>query len=134
MQTASLGVATQVKLSAFKSGHFAAELFERTNSQKNVRQRAHFAAIFQEMVEEYKPHGPIEFTMLEVLAVNYFLWRYWIMEHLQHATTEARQESDDYKEWQQRENNYKNIRIGEQTRHNTPQGIGICFTSVKPMR
>jgi hypothetical protein len=107
----------------FKSEHFAAELFERTDWQKDAWKRAHFAAIFQEMVDEYKPRGAIEVTMLEVLAVNYFLWRYWIMEHLQCATTEARQESDDYKEWRQRENNHKNIKVGRQTRQarNSPQ-------------
>jgi len=44
----------------FKSGHFAAELFERTDWQKNVWKRAHFVAVFQMMVESYKPRDAIE--------------------------------------------------------------------------
>src|ERR1044071_3610663 len=37
----------------FLSGHFAAELFERTDWQKNVWKRAHFVAVFQMMIESY---------------------------------------------------------------------------------
>jgi hypothetical protein len=86
-------------LADFKSGHFAAELFERTDWQKDVWQRAHFVVIFQEMVDEWKPRGAIELSMVEVLAVNYFLWRYWVMEHLQRAKSEPRTESYDYEKW-----------------------------------
>jgi hypothetical protein len=86
-------------LADFKTGHFAAELFERTDWQKNVWPRAHFVAIFQGMVDEWKPRGAIEMTMVEVLAVNYFLYRYWVMEHLQRTKSEPRRESWDYQEW-----------------------------------
>jgi len=51
------------------------------------------------MVEEWKPRGAIELSMIEVLAVNYFLWRYWVMEHLQRAKSEPRRESQDYQQW-----------------------------------
>jgi hypothetical protein len=87
----------------FKSGHFAAELFERTEWQKNVWKRAHFVAVFQMMVESYKPRDAIEHQMVEMAAVEYFLWRHWTQEHLQRATSEPRRESYDYKEWRERE-------------------------------
>src|SRR5205814_3815297 len=83
----------------FTSGHFAAELFERTDWQKDVWKRAHFVAVFQMMVESYKPRNAIEHQMVEMAAVEYFLWRHWTAEHLQRATTEPRRESYDYKEW-----------------------------------
>jgi hypothetical protein len=50
----------------FKSGHFAAELFERTDWQKNVWKRAHFVAVFQMMIESYKPRDAIEHQMVEM--------------------------------------------------------------------
>jgi len=87
----------------FKSGHFAAELFERTDWQKNVWKRAHFVAVFQMMVESYKPRDAIEHQMVEMAAVEYFLWRHWTGEHLQRATSEPRQESYDYREWREKE-------------------------------
>jgi hypothetical protein len=67
-----------------------AELFERTDLQKSPWQRAHFVAVYQEMIDEWNPRGAIELSMIEVLAVNYFLWRYWVTEHLQRATSEPR--------------------------------------------
>ena len=60
----------------FLFGHFAAELFERTEWQKNVWKRAHFVAVFQMMIESYKPRDAIEHQMVEMAAVEYFLWRH----------------------------------------------------------
>ena len=48
------------------------------------------------MVEQYQPQGAIDYTMIEVLAVNYFLWMYSTEEHLKRATTEPRRENYDY--------------------------------------
>ncbi len=87
----------------FLSGHFAAELFERTEWQKNVWKRAHFVAVFQMMIESYKPRDAIEHQMVEMAAVEYFLWRHWTQEHLQRATTEPRRENYDYKEWREKQ-------------------------------
>jgi hypothetical protein len=87
----------------FESGHFAAELFERTGWQKNVWKRAHFVAVFQMMVEAYDPRDAIELQMVEVAAVEYFLWRHWTQEHLQRAMSEPRRESYDYQEWREKE-------------------------------
>jgi hypothetical protein len=97
----------------FMSGHFAAELFERTDWQKNVWKRAHFVAVFQMMIESYKPRDAIEHQMVEMAAVEYFLWRHWTQEHLQRATTEPRQESYDYKEWREKQKEVWCRRSGE---------------------
>ena len=86
----------------FETGHFAAQLFEQTEWQRDVWKRAHFAAIFQVMVESYEPRTALELQMVEIAAVEYFLWRHWIEIHLQRATTEPRRESYDYKEWAER--------------------------------
>jgi hypothetical protein len=86
-------------LKDFKSGHFAAEMFERTNWQKDVWKRAHFVVIYEEMIEAYKPRDAIEQSMVEMVAVHFFLWRHWVTEHLLRSTTEPRRESHDYKEW-----------------------------------
>ena len=83
----------------FTSGHFAAELFERTDWQKNAWKRAHFVAIFQMMVESYNPRNAIEHQMVEMAAVEYFLWRHWTAEHLQRATTDPRYESPEFREY-----------------------------------
>jgi hypothetical protein len=86
----------------FKSGHYAAELFERTDWQKNVWKRAHFVAVFQMMIESYKPRDAIEHQMVEMAAVEYFLWRHWTGEHLHRATTDPRYESHEFGEYKRR--------------------------------
>jgi hypothetical protein len=86
-------------LNDFKSGHFAAEMFERTAWQKDVWKRAHFIVIYEEMIEAYKPQDAIEHSMVEMVAVNFFMWRHWVQEHMQRATTEPRRESYDYQQW-----------------------------------
>jgi len=83
----------------FKSGHYAAAMFESTDWQKNPWKRAHFVAIYEEMVADYKPRGAIEHSMVEMVAVHYFLWQHWVTEHLKRATTDPREESRDYAEW-----------------------------------
>jgi hypothetical protein len=89
-------------LNDFKSGHFAAEMFERTDWQKDVWKRAHFVVIYEEMIAAYQPRDAIEHSMVEMVAVNFFLWRHWVTEHMQRATTEPRRESYDYQEWAKR--------------------------------
>lgn len=96
----------------FETGHFAAAMFEHTEWQKDVWKRAHFVAVYQEMISEYQPQGAIEHSMVEMVTVNYFLWQHWVGEHLQRATTEPRLESQDYQEWRQREENWKCGRRG----------------------
>ena len=49
------------------------------------------------------PRDAIEHQMVEMAAVEYFLWRHWTAEHLQRATTELQRESYDYKEWREKE-------------------------------
>ena len=41
--------------------------------------------------------------MVEVAAVEYFLWRHWTAEHMQRATSEPRRESYDYNEWREKQ-------------------------------
>lgn len=89
-------------LNDFKSGHFAAEMFERTDWQRDVWKRSHFVVVYEEMMKAYEPRDAIEHSMVEMVAVNFFLWRHWVQEHLQRATTEPRRESHDYQEWVKR--------------------------------
>jgi hypothetical protein len=55
------------------------------------------------MLEDWKPRGAIEHSMIEMLAISFFLYHHWIGEHMQRATTEPRRESWDYQEWRRKE-------------------------------
>jgi hypothetical protein len=64
------------------------------------------------MIESYKPRDAIEHQMVEMAAVENFLWRHWTAEHLR-ATTEPQRESYDYKEWREKEKRTWCRRSGE---------------------
>lgn len=73
----------------FKSGHFAAKLFERTEWQRDAWKRAHFVAVRDSFIEQFRPQGGIDYSMIDILAVLFFLWMYWTEEHIERATTEG---------------------------------------------
>jgi hypothetical protein len=73
----------------FKSGHFAAGLFERTEWQREAWKRAHFIAVRNSFIEQFKPQGGIDYSMIDILAVSFFLWMYWTEKHIERETTEG---------------------------------------------
>jgi hypothetical protein len=83
----------------FLGGHLVAQVFETTDWQRNPWKRAQFIAVREGFAEQFQPQGAIDCSMIDMLAVNYFLWIHWTEEHLRRATTEPRRESQDYREW-----------------------------------
>jgi hypothetical protein len=73
----------------FKSGHFAAQIFEGTDWQRDPWKRAHFIAIRDSFIEQFKPQGGIDYSMIDMLAVTFALWMHWTQVHIDRATTEA---------------------------------------------
>jgi len=74
----------------FKSGHFAAQIFEGADWQQDPWKRAHFIAIRDSFIEQFKPQGGIDYSMIDMLAVTFALWMHWTETHMHRATTEAR--------------------------------------------
>ena len=74
----------------FKSGHFAAQIFEGADWQQDPWKRAHFIAIRDSFIEQFKPQGGIDYSMIDMLAVTFALWMHWTEVHIHRSTTEAR--------------------------------------------
>jgi hypothetical protein len=74
----------------FKSGHFAAQVFERADWQQDPWRRAHFIAVRDSFIEQFKPQGGIDYSMIDMLAVTFALWMHWTEVHMYRCTTEAR--------------------------------------------
>jgi hypothetical protein len=73
----------------FKSGHFAAEIFEGSEWQQDPWRRAHFIAIRDSFIEQFNPQGGIDYSMIDMLAVTFTLWMHWTEKHMHRATTES---------------------------------------------
>ncbi|HEX5731517.1 MAG TPA: hypothetical protein VF131_01690 [Blastocatellia bacterium] len=73
----------------FKSGHFAAQIFEKAEWQRDPWRRAHFIAVRDSFIEQFKPQGGIDYSMIDMLAVTFTLWMHWTQVHMHRSTTEA---------------------------------------------
>jgi hypothetical protein len=71
----------------FKSGHMAAEIFEKADWQRAPWKRARFIAIRDSFVEQFKPQGGIDYSMIDMLAVTYAMWMHWSETHVHRATS-----------------------------------------------
>src|SRR5215211_1978649 len=74
----------------FKSGHFAAQIFEGSDWQQDPWRRAHFIAVRDSFVDQFKPQGGIDYSMIDMLAATFALWMHWTEVHMNRSTTEAR--------------------------------------------
>jgi hypothetical protein len=72
----------------FKSGHFAARAFESAELQQDPWKRAQFIAVRDSFVEQFKPQGGIDYSMIDMLAVSFTFWMHWTQVHNERATTD----------------------------------------------
>lgn len=79
-----------------------AKVFETTDWQRDPWKRAQFVAVRQGFIEQFQPQGAIDCSMIDMLAVNYFLWMHWTEEHLRRATTEPRRESQEFQDYKRK--------------------------------
>jgi hypothetical protein len=85
----------------FESGHYIAKLFEHNPHLNDPARRAEMLAIRESMHEQWKPQGGIEVSMVDTMAVSYFMMMFWIKKAAKMSTTDPRMESWDYRQWKQ---------------------------------
>jgi hypothetical protein len=72
----------------FKSGHFAAQVLESAELQQDPWTRAKFIAVRDSFVEQFKPQGGIDYSMIDMLAMSFTFWMHWTQVHNERATTD----------------------------------------------
>lgn len=85
----------------FESGHYIAKLFEHNRHFNDPACRAEVLAIRESMHEQWKPQGGIEVSMVDTMAVSYFMMMFWIKKAAEMSTTDPRTESWDYRQWRE---------------------------------
>src|ERR1044072_5118206 len=83
----------------FESGHYIAKLFEHNPHLNDPARRVEMLAIRESMQEQWKPQGGIEVSMVDTLAVSYFMMMFWVKKAAKMSPTDPRMESYDYREW-----------------------------------
>jgi hypothetical protein len=83
----------------FCSGHMAAEVFKSSDWLGSVWLRAQFLATRDSFIVEYKPEGGIEFALIDLLAMSFFMQNYWAEMSVKRTMTSPRRESKEFVEW-----------------------------------
>jgi hypothetical protein len=83
----------------FCAGHLAAKVFEPADWLGSVWLRAQFLAVRDSFILEYNPDGGIEFALIDLLAMSFFMQNYWAEMSVKRTMTSPRRESHEYVEW-----------------------------------
>jgi hypothetical protein len=83
----------------FCSGHVAAEVFKSADWLGSVWLRAQFLGVRDSFIVEYKPDGGIEFALIDLLAMSFFMQNYWAEMSVKRTMTSPRRESKEFVEW-----------------------------------
>ncbi len=73
----------------FESGSLAAKIFETAEWRHDPWRRAQYVGIRDAFVDDYKPRGAIELSMIEMAVTAYFLYYYWTEELMRRSDTKA---------------------------------------------
>jgi len=60
-------------------------------------ERALFLAIRQGLIDEWQPREGLEMTLVDTLAISYFMYLFWMNQHVERATTRAEIRKNDLK-------------------------------------
>jgi hypothetical protein len=83
----------------FCAGHLAAKVFEPADWLGSVWLRAQFLAVRDSFILEYNPDGGIEFALIDLLAMSFFVQNYWAEMSVKRTMTSPRRESQEFVEW-----------------------------------
>lgn len=73
----------------FESGSLAAKIFEMTEWRRDPWRRAQYVGIRDAFIDDYKPRGAIELSMIDMAVTAYFLYYYWTESLMQRSDTKA---------------------------------------------
>jgi hypothetical protein len=85
----------------FESGHLAANITFPEGYMKGVWNIARYLGVRESFIDEWKPKGGIELSLIDMMAQTWFQWQYWIEETVRRSMTEPRRESYKFREWKQ---------------------------------
>ncbi|HRH43841.1 MAG TPA: hypothetical protein PKY82_19575 [Pyrinomonadaceae bacterium] len=85
----------------FESGHRAAAVFEPADYMTDAWNRASYLGLRESLIEEWKPKGGMELTMIDAIAQAWLMLQHWTEENVRRAKTEPRRENHEFYKWKQ---------------------------------
>jgi hypothetical protein len=85
----------------FESGHLASQSMTPSQFIRTAWTVASYLALRECFIKDWKPHGAVELSLLDMLAQTYLLFQYWLKESIKRSQTEPRRSNQGYIQWQQ---------------------------------
>ena len=92
----------EAKREDLELGNAASKVIDSYHS--NPSERGEFFAIRQALVDGWKPEGGLELMLIDTLACDFYMHRYWLRLHVERTTTRAAIQKSDLEkrgEWRQ---------------------------------
>lgn len=83
----------------FLSGHLGANISFPEGYMKQVWNIARYLGVRESFIQDWKPTGGIEFSLIDMLTQAYFQWQYWIEQTIKRSQTRERAEHPEYSRW-----------------------------------
>jgi len=83
----------------FLSGHLSANINFPVGYQKELWNIAKYLGVRESFVDEWKPTGGIEISLIDMLTQSYFQWQFWIEETVKRSQTREREPHPEYSRW-----------------------------------
>jgi hypothetical protein len=90
----------------FESGHLAASKMLPVSYMKQAWDVGRYLGVRESFVEEWKPRGGIEISMIDMLSQCYFQCQYWLEQIVLRSQTREREEDPEYQAWQRARGEY----------------------------
>ncbi len=83
----------------FESGHLAANISFPVGYKKQVWNIARYIGVRESFVDEWRPRGGVELSLIDMMAQCFFQWQYWLEQSVTRTECEPRLEHPEYKKW-----------------------------------
>lgn len=91
----------------FISGHLSANITFPEGYMKQVWNMARYLGVRESFIDDWKPTGGIEYSLIDMLTQTYFQWQFWLEQTVKRSQTREREQHPEYSRWMaQREKEY----------------------------
>ncbi len=92
----------------FLSGHLGANISFPEGYMKQVWNIARYLGVRESFIDDWKPTGGIEYSLIDMLTQAYFQWQFWLEQTVKRSLTREREQHPEYSRWMaRREEEYR---------------------------
>src|SRR5436190_1613479 len=83
----------------FLSGHLSGNITFPVGYMKQVWNIARYLGVRESFIEDWKPIGGIEISLIDMMTQSYFQWQFWVEQTVKRSETREREQHPEYSRW-----------------------------------